>query len=262
MKNNYLVIPRRMPQMKESSQNFLFPLKEFCVGHLFEVTLSELEMPSYILINRLLDLDAIEHLEKKLKENKEKIKGIFFEDLGVLKLVKKLNLQVELIYYPTHAMCSKFTVNSCLEFVDSVVISPDITEEEIKEIIANANKDICLYTFGPLPYLYSRRTLLTNFQKEKKLPKKQLETLTEKITNNQFLFIENDFGTVCYDKKNYDGRRLLKEEKIKYHIINLENTEYASVEEFLDNFETKTIENTFSGFLEKKTIYRLPPKGE
>lgn len=263
MKNKCLIIPKKKNDLDEININFLLPLKGFCVGHKFEVTFEEIKNASYILINRLLDKEGIEKLESLFFKNKEKIKGVVFEDLGVLEIIKKLNSNIETIYYPAHTMCSIHTVNACLEYIDTLILSPDITKEEIEEILKLAKKEICLMIYGPLPYLYSRRTLLTNYQKVNQLPNQKEETLYEKTTNKQFYFVENEYGTVCYDKKNFDGRELLQKENVKYYILDVQHTEYENITKWLNLFfESKPLPNTTTGFLYQKTIYRLLPRKE
>jgi len=261
MKNNFLIIPSKKSCEKVANSHFLFPLKDFCVGFLHTYEIDSVDSFSYAYINRILDNEGIKKL-KEILEKHHQMKGIVFEDLGILELIKELKLNVETIFYPTHAACSTKTINTYLEFVDSVVISPDITKEEIDNIIKNASKKVSLYTYGPLPYMYSRRTLLTNYQNHFNLPLKKKEHLEENVTKKQFVMIENEYGTVCFDAALYDGRIFLNQENIKYHIINLDWEENVNYKDFMISFENQTIPNTFKGFLEQKTIYKLPPRKE
>lgn len=261
MRNKCLVIPKKKSDLKTPNISFLYPLKGFCVGHSFELTFDDIEQKSFILINRLLDKEGIETLESLFLKNQNKIKGVVFEDLGVLEIIKKMNSPIETIYSPMHTMCSIHTVNACLDFVDTVVLSPDITKEEIESVLEGAKKSVSLLLYGPLPYLYSRRTLLTNYQKVHELEEKKEEILYEKTTEKQFYFVENDYGTVCYDKKNFDGRVLLEKENVKYYVIDLQHTEYEDIDAWLASFlEKKPLQNTTDGFLYQKTIYRLLPR--
>jgi len=261
MKNNCLIIPKNISDTKESRQNFLFPLKGFCVGHTFEVTFDVLDGENFILINRILDKEGIFSLEQTLLQYQDKIKGIVFEDLGIFEIVKKFSKKVELIYFPSHAMCSYHTFLACFDFCDSIVISPDITKAEMEEILKKVH-DVSFYLYGPLPYLYSRRTLLTNFGRNQNVEIQKIHSVSEKISEKHFTFVENEFGTVCYDQKNFDGRELLSLKNVKYYLLDLEFTEYDNLEEWLNNFfRGAKIDHTTSGFLYQKTIYLLPSKG-
>lgn len=263
MNKTFLVIPKEKIDAKESGFTFLFPLKGFNVGHSFEVDIESLEEESYILINRILDKKGIEKLEEILLENQNKIKGIVFEDLGGYHIIKKIPKKIETIYFSSHGMCSIDTLKASQKFFDTIVLSPDITKEEIESIDAKIDFPFGIYLYGPLPYLYSRRYLLTNFQRNQKLEEKKELNVLEKTTQKKFRFVENEFGTVCYDKNNFDGRVVLHLKNIQYCIINLENTEYQSIAKWMKDFlENKEIPSTTSGFLYQKTIYRLPPRKE
>ena len=68
---------------------FLFPLDGYSVGYPVTYKLDEIEeYGAYILINRLLDEKSIESLKEQFKNFPKNIKGIIFEDLGVIELVK------------------------------------------------------------------------------------------------------------------------------------------------------------------------------
>lgn len=263
MKNNYLVLIGDNKRKKVSNVNFLFPLASFCVGIKKEYELEEIDDNSYIYVNRLLNCEDLNKLERILPEIEKKIKGIVFEDLGVLELLKEKNSKLETIFFATHAVCSSVTANAYLKEVDTLILSPDITKEETEEILMKSNKSVGVYTYGNLPYMYSRRTLLTNYQKEFQLKEEKEMIIKEPIKNQEFLCIENSYGTVLYNPVPIDARVFLKSPNIKYHFLNLEFTKVDNIEIWLNDFEVgKTLENTTKGFLEQKTIYRLPPRSE
>ena len=261
MTNKYLVIPNKKEVKKVSNVDFLFPLKGFCVGMNVEFLIKELEDGVYVYINRILDSNSILELKECFIKGKDKIKGVVFEDLGVLTLINELNLNVEKILYATHALCGANTINAYLKYVDTVIISSDITYEETEEILRLAQKNLIVYVYGPLFYMYSRRTLLTNYQKNFALENNKILVLLEPITKQKFFVVESDYGTVFMDEAMYDGRRLLNHDNVAKYLINLSWLQ-GDIEEFMESFETKELPNTTSGFLDKKTIYRLPPRKE
>ena len=238
---------------------YLYPLKSYCVGFLHEYELDEIPNDAYVYVNRILDTKSIEEF-KTLLPKIEKKKGILFEDLGVYELMKDLNLQK--ILWASHANCSSYTINTYLKWVDSVVISPDVTKEECLEILSKASKPVLLYTYGPLPYMYSRRELLTNFARHFDLKAKREYRVREKTTTKGFYLIENEYGTVVFDEKVLDGRELLNSTNVFACLINLDwMEEEINIAEWLKDFESgKTLPNTTEGFLHQKTMYRLPPK--
>lgn len=257
MKNNFLIIPDKIYEKKSPNVSFLFPLKGLCVGFKKVYELKDIKEGSYVYINRILDTEGILYFKSILPKMKH-IKGIVFEDLGIIEILKKENASFELILYATHACCSLYTTNAYLDYVDSVVLSLDITKEETEIILAHATKKVCLYTYGPICYMYSRRTLLKNYQEHFGLEKEPVNTFYETNTKSKFVLIENEYGTVCYDELKIDGRVFLNHENVYFHLINLDWDEINSLDSWLEDFVNDSeLENVFSGFLDQKTIYRL-----
>lgn len=250
MQNNYLVVPNSKNEvLKLKGSKILFPLKSFSVGFNSYFDLEEITYDnSYLYINRLLSSSDIDLLKKKLDTISDNIKGIVFEDLGILEIIKNLN--IEKIFFSSHILTNAKSINEYLKHVDSCVISPDITINEVNDILKNSNKKLCLYGFGHLPLSYSRRLLNTNYAKIYNLSTDK--NLYIKNTGFEFIVNENEFGSVTYDKEIFSGLEETYEENVLYYIINL-------FEIGLDNFFNSNL-NVTKGFLEKETFYKLKEK--
>lgn len=245
---------------KVGVKNFLFPLKDFCVGFNNTYDFDEIENESFIFINRILDNESLDLLEQKLNDNRDKIKGIVYDDFGVLYLINKLKLNVITINYQNHFGTNYQSINENLKFNDSVVVSTDITRNEIEEILKKVEKEVCIFLFGLIPVMYSRRTLLTNFSKEFNIPTKNNVLIDEKISKNKFIMVENEFGTVGYQRNYYDGLELLNLENIKYFLVNplfLSDKEQIQLISDIKNKNLSLNIPTDKGFLYKETIYKL-----
>ena len=69
-----------------------------------------------------------------------------------------------------------------------------------------------------------------------------------------FIMSENEFGTVIYDKRIFDGRRLLNLGNIAYYFMNIDLIN--NKDEFLKAyFNNEDIGDPI--FLDQKTIYKL-----
>ena len=103
-----------------------------------------------------------------------------FDDLGLILVLKDLN--VPKILMLTHLGNSLRGITKYLEYVDTVMISTDLAYEEIAYILNNTPKPLVLFTFGLVPLMYSRRTLLTNYALNAKtpIPKKITSHINEK----------------------------------------------------------------------------------
>lgn len=255
--NKYLIVvtSEDLLELKVKNINFLFPMTSYSVGFLKTFSFEEIQTPNaYLYINRILDKEAIQNLKEDLKKMPSCVEGICFTDLGVINIVKELDLQVKLIYMQNHNTTNALSINAYLEYVDSVLVSTDITEEEIKTILDSATKPLVVSYFSLVEVMYSRRPLLSNYNENFGYSKRQEELLHEGISNQDFLAIENEYGTVLYAKKFIDYRSI-EHENILYRYINPLGLTKEVVENVLKGEDISSISDT--GFLYKETYYRL-----
>ncbi len=232
-------------------ERFVYPFSFFCVGILNTYELEEIkEENSYLFINRILDTKAIKELDKILHNLPSNIKGVIFEDLGLIKIME--DLAIEKILFAPHSLTNYMSINSYLRYVDTLIVSYDITEEEIQEISAKATKKVSFFVFGPASSMYSRRTLLTSYSKHNNLAYKNVKKLN--VNNNDFIAVENAYGTVLYHMPLYNGLSLL----------NIEAKYYFYFPLFMNNEEIKNLLmgnieaiSSSKGFLDIKTIYKV-----
>ena len=103
--------------------------------------------------------------------------------------------------------------------------------------------------------MYSRRTLVSNFNKHFNLDNRKESILNEPVSHNEFLIKENEYGAVVFNNIyfNYiDFSKTLDDSKIKFYLVLNLDYEPASINEIL---EGKKVGN--EGFLNRKTVYRL-----
>ncbi len=235
--------------------NFLFALEDFSIGYP-TFALEDIPEEAYILINRLLDTEAIEKLKSQAKRI-GKYRGIIFEDLGVFQIFK--NYDMELIWFQNHFATNYQSINDFLALgMTSAIISNEITEEEILAILDVASKPLILNIYGKNQVMYSRRTLLTNFNKYAHLDDNKRVILQEKVTNKEFLAYESPYGTVLFNNAYFNYGMILDhidDAKIKYYLIF--NLDYEP--ECILNKLKEDTDNV--GFLHTKTVYRLKDYG-
>lgn len=257
MKNKFLVTINRIEDINELKElgitRFVYPLDEFCVGIPNTFLLSEIKEDGYLLINRILDNEGIDKLKDVLKSIPKNIKGIIFDDLGVYEIIKDYNL--EKILYLSHFNNNSESVNLFLNLVDTIILSTDITKEEIEYIISKSKKKISLFYFGYVKVMYSRRLLIDNYVEFHKLKRENPLQVTSDEAN--FLVYENDFGTIFYhDKPLYDNTLL--DLDTKYLFINSSFINIEDIKKVIKNDNPDILCD--QGFLYKETIYKL--KGE
>ena len=251
-KNKFLVLVQNseiISYLRELNVNLAFPLKFFSVGFTKYFSIDEIAENDYIYINKLLDNNDLVLLADILHQ--KKFKGIIFDDLGVLEITK--DLDIEKILYMPHQLANTLSVNYMLEYVDSIILSTDLTKEEIKIIISNSIKKLCIFGFGHTSVLYSQRNLIKNYYNHYDLDDNKLLNIS--VNNKELIGIESLDGTVFYDDpciKNFEFNDC---DKVRYVFINTVFLKNEDILELINSSDTK--EKYYDGFLYKETIYKL-----
>lgn len=92
--------------------------------------------------------------------------GIIYQDQAILNFVLDNNLNIELTYDPLTYVTSSKQINFYQNFgVKNVVLSRELTIQEIKKIFLNANEhnNIWMQGFGYTQMLHSKRALVDNY---------------------------------------------------------------------------------------------------
>lgn len=226
----------------------LYPLKSFCVGYDLEFNIDEID--DFVLVNRILPNDELKRLESILSHSH--IKGIVFDDIGIINLLKDYSFEKILLLQ--HLACSSISINHYLDYVDSVIISSDITKDEIIYILSNTKKDLVVNVFGLNMLMYSRRTLLTNYSTHHQINPKHL--VDAQINDKGFRIYENAYGTVFYAKNYYNALELIGQKNIKYYWY---NPVFLTKEQILKVVFQSNLSGIScdTGFLYQKTTYKL-----
>ena len=268
MKNNIILLIDNLDIIKKAKEvgitTFLFPVTGYTVGFEKTFNVEDIKEEAFLLINRNLTNSDIDSLKNLIKELPSNIKGIVFEDLGVINILKDINLIK--IYNAKHLNCSTKSVLAMLKYVDSVILSTDLTEKEMNNILSATNNKCSIYVFGLNQIMYSRRTLISNYAKEYDLESKNSIDVFEGVSNQLFKVVENEYGTVFYPKRYYDATRLLNNDNVMCYFI---NPIYLSLDKqimllnnlrhnkpLLDNLDIEV--SSFN--LDEETYYKLPPK--
>ena len=233
--------------------NFLFALKDYSVGYKsfsFE-ELNHLNENVYILANRILtdeDLDDFDTLKIP-----KCIKGFIIEDLGLYMTLR--DKDYTLINFQNHLNNNYKSVNYYLNYFDSLVLNNDITLEEIKKIIEQTQKPLWLQVFTRQMIMYSRRNLISNYNKYYDLDKNSYNRLDISYNDRNFIVKENKYGTAIFNKSVTDLRFVLDS-------LNKDNVLFYIIDsQFIDNYNEfingKKYDFTTNGFLYNRTVYRI-----
>ena len=233
--------------------NFLFAVEDFSIGYnafnLDELLELNKTYNIFISMNRIFNTFDIENI-KKLKDKFSKFKYIFFEDIAIYNIFKDTN--VNLIMNSNHFLTSINIINFWTSLVYSTTISNELTKEEVKYILDNANKPLILNVFGLNNIMYSRRKLLSNFNTKFNLDKRNKIILNEGVSKQSFLVKETEYGTIFFNNKYYNIIPYIEN-------FNKDNILYYLIDTDLDYNELIKLDNSSfdDGFMNKKTIYKI-----
>ncbi len=235
-------------KLKQENVTLLYPLKFFCIGFLEYFNIEEID--EYCLINRILTDEDLDKLEVVLKASH--IKGIVFDDLGVLEVVKDMNITKILLL--DHIACNHESINYYLQYVDSVVVSSDLSYDEIVKIVDLSCKPVVLSVFSLKGLMYSRRCLINNYYDYHKLPNKG--ALYPSIEDKKFVALSEDLGTKFYAYLYYCALELLKLDNVLFYWYNPILLEKDKIIDLVVNDSTLGIPCS-KIFLDKKLIYKV-----
>ena len=135
--------------------------------------------------------------------NQLNVDGIYFHDLGVYDVARTFGMETKLIYDGQTIVCNSLDVNFYIsQGINGVVLSRELTINEITNILKNNPQRCDLLVFGHTRMSYSKRRFLTNYFKEINsyydfLNKKSLYLVEEK-RDYKMPIIEDESGTKIY----------------------------------------------------------------
>ena len=272
--NDFIIAPcsnSNLDYLLKSTVNYiLIGVEDFCITPNFRMDIDNIielanntDKKIIVSINKMMHNSDLAKLEQILnKINKSLIDKVIFYDLSVLNIANRIKFNKDLIISLEHLNASSLTNEFYYKNnVEYSIITSDITKEEINEISKKSNIKLIVNVYGYLPIFYSRRYLISNYLNNFKLEKLD-DIYYIKHDIDYYLIKEEKFGTVIFTKKPINLINDYK--KLNDVSFFLFDGSYISDEEFINVIEAfinnKTIDNTYKGFFDKKTTYRL--KGE
>ena len=270
--------------------NFLLPLKDYAVEYLNYYSLSEIEnfinkykdINFFVSINKNIFNKDLKNLEQILiKLDQLQVKGIFYYDLAILSIKRRLNLNIDLVWNQTHMVTNYNTCNYYYNLgVKYALISKEITLKEILEI-KNKSKITPIVELISFPSVaFSKRSLVTNYYKDLDITKKDRIDILEKVSNDKYLVYENENGTTFIKEELTNGfifldellennidYLLLKEDLIEekmfitiikylyYYINNYKSMSMKERKDFIG--KEKEILGSETLFFDKELIYKV-----
>lgn len=143
---------------------------DFSIGDIRNINrfCKENNIKLYITIENFFSEEEKYQIYNYLEFIKEiNVDGIYFHDLGVYDIAKSYNLEDKLIYDGQTIICNSLDVAFYKSIgVDSVVLSRELTYDELSTILKNNPQCCDVQVFGHTRLSYSKRKFLTNYFKE------------------------------------------------------------------------------------------------
>ena len=185
----------------------ILPLDKYSVESTCFFTMDEIRdivsnsnLEVFIKINKNLENDDIEDIKNILLElDNIGVTGVFFYDLAILELKRELNLNLDLVWNQTHMVnnfetCNYYHSKGC----KYALLGKEITLEEIKEIIDKSDITCMVEVVSRPSVAFSKRSLVTNYYKDLGKEEKHEILIHEKVSDDDYLVVENDLGTTFF----------------------------------------------------------------
>lgn len=228
----------------------------------------------FVKINKNLENDDIEDIKNILIElDNIGVTGVFFYDLAILELKRELNLNIDLVWNQTHMVnnsetCNYYYSKGC----KYALLGKEITLEEIKEIIDRSNITCMVEVVSRPSVAFSKRSLVTNYYKDLGKESKSEILIHEKVSDDDYLVVENDLGTTFFLNTITNGTSIIKDlfdvgcPYIIFREYGIDNFSEL-VNDTMNYINSNCIDNSYvekykklgdsTNFFFKKTIYKV-----
>ena len=196
------------------------------------------------------DIEDVTNLVKKLE-----LIGVdyyIYGDLGFYEIVETLNITDKLIYQVVTYMTNKYDIDVMLKDNNSVVVSTELSLEEMKDIVNDIEHPLYLHVFGYYPIFHSRRELISNYliYRNREIDLKAKYDVVEELRKSHYPIEQNENGMVVY----LDGAYNLSEELGEFdNSIGILLSKYIECDDYKKVLEIYTKTNNYQE-LEKLNV--------
>ena len=261
-KKEYLIIPNKKELDLYTSYNFntfILPLDGYSIGFNVYYTIEEINELSlkynvYVMMNKFLH-KKIEEFRKIYNKFNSNIKFIV-EDIGLTDVIEKDRL----VLYENHILSNYKAINFLGSLdIKNVVINNDLTITELLEIQDKTNSNLYYFYVGKNSLMYSRRNLVSNYNKYYNLDNTNSYKLTEKVSKKVLDIYEEVDGSVVYFDKIFCASKYIDKLNMNL-IINFTNIDNASEKIILEEYNKTNLCNLIDSdyyFLENDIKYKV-----
>ncbi|MBR4178232.1 MAG: U32 family peptidase [Bacilli bacterium] len=262
-KKEFIILPNNKNlelYTKYNFKSFILPLKDFSIGYDVYFDIDEINKLSndyeiYVIMNKFLHMNIYE-FEKIYNKFNKSIKFIV-EDIGLVNIIDKDRL----ILYENHILSNYKAINYLNSLdIKNVVINNDLTIDELKEIIDKTKSNIYYFYTCKNILMYSRRNLVSNFNKYYDLEDKDNYLLSEIVTHKELEIKEEKDGSIVRNHRIFCASKYLKELNIFNLIVDLTDINEVNTEMILNNIKEENLCDLIDSdyyFLENPIKYKV-----
>lgn len=275
-----MIIPNKkdIKSLLEINDCFLVGIDNYSIN--FETTfsldeikeLSKQNIELFIAINKNLHSNELDNIKEILYElSNINIKGIFYYDIAIVKIINEEKINIPLIWSQEHLTTNYGTIEFWQHFgVNATYLSSDITLKEIIEIRNETKTKLIVPIFGYLPMFVSERHIVDNYVNYFNLTGKSDINYLKKDQEN-YPIVDKKIGTTVYANNILNGYQeyleLIKN-NIDYVTLNQFGISLNIFEKIVEIFKQQKLDgekeidellnqNTSKHFLHTETIYRV-----
>ncbi len=262
-KERYLIIPKTKELKLYEEYNFntfILPLKDYSIGFDVYYDIDEINNYSnkheiYVIINKFLHRQ-IDEFKKIYNRFNNSIKFII-EDIGLTEIIDKDRI----VMYENHILSNYKAINFLSELgYKNVVINNDLTINEIKEIKNKTNSNIYYFYVAKNQLMYSRRPLVSDYNKYYNLENKDNYKLIEQVSKKELNIKEEKDGSIVTYNHIFCASKYLNELNDLYLIINFSGIDSTSEKMILENYDNEKLYDLIDSdyyFLEHDIKYKV-----
>ena len=260
-KEKFLIIPNSKDlKLLSDFNSFILPLKDYSIGYNVYYELDEINKLAsdhniYVIMNKLLH-KKIYDFEKIYPKFNKNIKFIV-EDIGLVNIIDKDRL----VLYENHILSNYKAIDYLKELgINNVCINNDLTINEIKEIINKCSSNIFYHYVSKNIIMYSRRNLVTNYNKYYNMENTNKYELNEKVSHKTLEIKEENDGSVVRYNKIFCASKYLDDLNELNLIVDLTDINEVSTRMIIENIDSNKLCDLIDSdyyFLENEIKYKV-----
>ena len=257
----FLIIPNSKElELFNNFSIFMLPLKDYSIGFNVYFDINEINEISknkkvYVIVNKLLH-NKIYEFEKLYKKFNSNIMFIV-EDIGLVNIIDNKRL----VLYENHILSNYKAINYLNSLnIKNVVINNDLTIDELRTIKDKTESNIYYFYTAKNMLMYSRRALVSNYNKHFNIHNTDSYLLSEKVTSKEIEINEYDTGSVVRYHKIFCASKYLDDLKDFNLIIDFTNLDEISTKMIIDNYKENNLCDLIDSdyyFLENEIKYKV-----